>query len=111
MRQIEFTHRYLKDLRLIRRRHLPENELNEVIKKLANDEILDERYHDHKLKGKYSEYRECHIRPDWLLIYKKEDKKQIALLYFNAHGNTFRFVLNFRMRDYFHRFRTFADSY
>jgi mRNA interferase YafQ len=86
MRQIEFTHSYLKDLRLIRRRKLPENELNDVILKLAKDEILDEQYHDHPLKGKYSKYRECHIHPDWLLIYKKEDTKPIALLYLMHTG-------------------------
>jgi mRNA interferase YafQ len=86
MRQIEFTHSYLKDLYLIRRRQLPENELNDVILKLANDEVLDERYHDHPLKGQYSKYRECHIHPDWLLIYKKEDTTQIALLYLMRTG-------------------------
>jgi mRNA interferase YafQ len=86
MRQIEFTHSYLKDLRLIRRRQMPENELNEVIFKLANDEILDERHHDHPLKGKYSGYRECHIRPDWLLIYRKDDTKQLSLLYLMRTG-------------------------
>lgn len=45
----------------------------EVIEKLANGEVLERKYNDHKLKGKYGNYRECHIKPDLLLIYKKED--------------------------------------
>jgi len=73
MREIEFSHSYLKDLRLARRRKLPEDELNVVIKKLANDEVLEAKYFDHQLKGKYAAFRECHIRPDWLLVYRKED--------------------------------------
>ena len=73
MREIEFSHSYLKDLRLARKRNLPEDELNIVIKKLANDEILEPKYLDHSLKGKYAVFRECHICPDWLLVYRKED--------------------------------------
>ena len=45
----------------------------EVIEKLSNGEILEQKYNDHKLKGNYREYRECHIKPDWLLIYLIED--------------------------------------
>jgi len=92
MRSIEFTHLYLKDLRLARRRGLPESELNVIIKKLAKDELLEPKHKDHALKGKYSGLRECHIRPNWLLIYKKEDINNIALLYLmrtGAHSDLF----------------------
>ena len=44
----------------------------EVIEKLSNGEILEQKYNDHKLKGNYKEYRECHIKSDLLLIYNKE---------------------------------------
>jgi len=45
--------------------------LNEVIVKLANDEPLPEKYRDHALSGNWKGHRECHISPDWLLVYKK----------------------------------------
>ena len=44
-----------------------------IINKLLNDEILESKYKDHKLIGKYAGFRECHIKPDLLLIYKKEN--------------------------------------
>ena len=44
-----------------------------TIKKLANNEILEPKYKDHKLVVKYAGFRECHIKPDLLLIYKKEN--------------------------------------
>lgn len=44
--------------------------LDAVVNKLANNEKLDEKYHDHALTGNYIGYRECHIKPDWLLIYR-----------------------------------------
>jgi mRNA interferase YafQ len=86
MRSIEFTHLYLKDLRLARKRNLPESELNAIIEKLANDRPLDIKYKDHPLKGKYFGFRECHIQPDWLLIYKKEDAGCLSLLYLIRTG-------------------------
>lgn len=91
MRQIEFTHSYLKDLRLARKKHLPEEELNFVIAQLASDKTLEERYRDHPLKGNYVGFRECHIKPDWLLIYKKEnleqDFKTVKMLYLMRTGS------------------------
>jgi mRNA interferase YafQ len=86
MRELEFTNRYLKDLRLARKRNLPEEELNAVIKKLATDENLEQKHKDHPLKGKYTDLRECHIRPDWLLVYKKEDTENLSLLYLMRTG-------------------------
>ena len=44
-----------------------------IINRLLNDEILEAKYKDHKLVGKYAGFRECHIKPDLLLIYKKEN--------------------------------------
>ena len=86
MRSIEFTHLYLKDLRLARKRGLPEAELNTIIEKLAKDELLETKHKDHPLKGKYFGFRECHICPDWLLIYKKEDTRNLSLLYLMRTG-------------------------
>ena len=86
MRSIEFTHLYLKDLRLARKRGLPEVELNGIVEKLANDELLEPKHKDHPLKGRYIGFRECHIQPNWLLIYKKEDTRNLSLLYLMRTG-------------------------
>jgi len=75
---IRNPHLYLNDLRLARKRGLPEAELNTIIEKLAKDELLETKPKDHPLKGKYFGFRECHICPDWLLIYKKEDTRNLS---------------------------------
>ena len=80
MRTIIVTGQYKKDLKLARKRHLPEDKLNEVILKLANDEELPGSYRDHALTGEFSGTRECHIQPDWLLIYSKEDEDSVSFL-------------------------------
>lgn len=56
------------------------NKLFTVVEKLANDEILEENYREHKLTGNYTGCRECHIEPDWLLIYEKVDDNLILIL-------------------------------
>ena len=63
----------------------------EIIEKLSKGEVLEQKYNDHKLKGNYSEYRECHIKPDLLLIYKK--KKDILILTYvdlGSHSELFK---------------------
>lgn len=59
--------------------------LKDVVDKLANDEILESKYKDHALKGNYVGFRECHIKPDLLLIYRKN--KNILELYLASLGN------------------------
>jgi mRNA interferase YafQ len=87
---LEFTKQYLKDLRLARKRDLDENKLNAVIHKLVDGEILDDKYKDHALKGNYNGYRECHISPDWLLIYMKNiSLKIISLIRTGNHSDLF----------------------
>ena len=54
--------------------------LEEVIEILANGETLPEKYNDHNLTGDYSDCRECHITPDWLLIYKISNDELILYL-------------------------------
>ncbi len=82
MYSIEFTNKYLSDLKLARKRKLDESELNKVIQHLSScDEPLAKKYNDHNLTGNYKGYRECHIKPDWLLIYNKEKQLKILKLY------------------------------
>ncbi len=80
MYSIEFTNSYLKDLKKARRRGLDEDLLDDVIFKLANDIELLQKNRDHALKGDLKGYRECHILPDWLLIYKKKDTLKLLIL-------------------------------
>ena len=64
--------------------------LNEVIKKLAQDIQLPEANLDHPLKGQYKGCRECHIQPDWLLIYSKEDRiNLLSLVRIGTHSDLF----------------------
>lgn len=80
MRTIKFTGQYKKDLKLARKRHLPEEKLNDIIFKLANDVELPDSNRDHALSGDYVGTRECHILPDWLLIYSKDDSETIKII-------------------------------
>lgn len=74
------SNQFKKDLRLAQKRGYDINRLKEVVLSLANGETLDTKYRDHFLSGNYSEFRECRIQPDWLLIYQIKDKKLILFL-------------------------------
>ena len=61
-----------------------------IITKLANGEILEPKHNDHKLTGQYEGFRECHIKPDLLLIYKKEERILIlTCLAIGSHSELF----------------------
>jgi len=71
VRQIVQTAQFKKDLKrvAISGRHQA-SELFEIVSKLAKDECSADRHRDHALTGDWRYHRECHVRPDWLLIYK-----------------------------------------
>ena len=88
--ELEYGNRFLKDLKLAKRRGLDLNELKVVIDMLQEDKPLTAKYHDHALTGNYKGYRECHINPDWLLIYnKKETIRVISLYRTGTHSDLF----------------------
>ena len=90
MYSIEFTRQYLKDLRLARKRQLDESKLNEIIFILSQGKTLPPKNKDHVLTGNYSGFRECHIQPDWLLIYSIDNKIQIIrLVRTGSHADLF----------------------
>jgi mRNA interferase YafQ len=68
--ELETTARYRKDRRLMRKQGLDLSLLDAIIKKLQNEETLAPKHRDHPLQGNYTRHRECHITPDWLLIYR-----------------------------------------
>ena len=67
MLTIKKTTQFKKDLKRILKQGYDIKELEYVIEKLANHMKLEERYYDHQLSGKLKDFRECHIKPDWLL--------------------------------------------
>ena len=77
---IEKKKEFKQALKRCRKRGKNIDLLDNVIYELACGNKLDEKYNDHNLHGKYREYRECHIEPDWLLIYKIEKGKLILTL-------------------------------
>ncbi len=79
--EIKFTTQFKKDMKLAKKQHKNLDELFSVIDKLANDIPLEAKYRDHNLTGNYVSYRECHIEPDWLLVYKKEAEVLVLILY------------------------------
>lgn len=80
MYSIFSTSQFKKDLKKAQKSGLDNKELKSVINCLARGEELDVKYRDHLLTGNYKGYRECHIRPDWLLIYKIEANKLLLVL-------------------------------
>lgn len=73
MYTVKPTSKFQKDLKKAEKRGYNLSLLTEVISILAKGESLPEKYLDHPLKGNYRDCRECHITPDWLLIYRKKD--------------------------------------
>ncbi|WP_297979764.1 type II toxin-antitoxin system YafQ family toxin [uncultured Oscillibacter sp.] len=80
MLEIVMSNRFKKDLKLAARRGYNFELLDEIVNKLANRELLPEKNRDHALSGDYTGCRECHIAPDWLLVYQVEDKELILYL-------------------------------
>lgn len=78
--EIERTPTFKKDFKLDQKQGLDLNKLKEIIILLANGELLPPKNKDHQLKGNYKGHRECHIEPDWLLIYKIQDDMLILTL-------------------------------
>mgnify|MGYP001027806680 CR=1 FL=1 len=67
---VQFTSQFKKDLKLAKKQHKNLDKLFSVINTLANGETLNAKYKDHDLMGNYKGTRECHIEPDWLLVYE-----------------------------------------
>ena len=69
MLKLVTTNQFEKDLRRMMRRGKDKEKILQVMQKLLNEERLEPAHRDHKLKGPLAGRRECHIQPDWLLIY------------------------------------------
>ena len=88
---IQFTNQFKKDLKLAKKQGKDLDKLFEVINILANGEKLDTKFKDHDLSGSYKGTRECHIEPDWLLIYEIVNNTLILMLYrLGTHSELFK---------------------
>ncbi|WP_347232419.1 type II toxin-antitoxin system YafQ family toxin [Helicobacter sp. MIT 05-5293] len=70
MYRVDFTSAFKKEYKKFAKLRKAKA-IDTLIQSLANNEVLDKKYNDHALKGEYQGFRECHIEPDLLLIYKK----------------------------------------
>ena len=91
MLSITRSNRFVKDLRLAIKRGFDVQKLNEVVSTLASQKKLDPKYKDHPLLGNYDDFRECHIEPDWLLIYRiDEEELELYLFRTGTHSDLFK---------------------
>ena len=90
MLEVKITSKFKKDYKLIKKRELNVNLLKQVVFKIANEIPLEEKHKDHELTGEYKGFRECHIQPDWLLIYLIEDQTlTLTLTRTGSHADLF----------------------
>lgn len=90
MLDVVYTSQFKRDYRLAMRRHLDITKLDAVIELLANKEQLSPQYRDHQLSGKWAKYRELHIEPDWLLVYRiDQDVLVLTLSRTGTHSDLF----------------------
>ncbi|MCL2198933.1 MAG: type II toxin-antitoxin system YafQ family toxin [Defluviitaleaceae bacterium] len=82
--------KFRKDRKRIKKRGYDLTLLENVVEKLANGKPLPEKHKDNQLKGNLSEFRECHITPDWLLVYRiKQDVLELWLMETGTHSDLF----------------------
>lgn len=77
---IIWTNQFKKDYKMAMKRHLKIEFLDDIIRKLSNGEELSKKNSDHALTGNWIGYRECHIQPDWLLVYRIENDLLVLTL-------------------------------
>lgn len=90
MYTVKPSSRFKKDLKVVVKRGYDINLITNVIKLLSTGSPLPEKYKDHVLTGNWINYRECHITPDWLLVYKvDEDILVLTLTRTGSHSDLF----------------------
>ena len=86
--QIVLTAQFKRDYKLAKRRHYDIAELKRIVDKIANREPLPPKNRDHALHNNYEGFRECHIAPDWLLVYQIiEDTLVLSLARTGTHSD------------------------
>ena len=89
--EVKFTSQFKKDLKLAKKQNKDLDKLFEVVNTLADGGTLDSKYRDHDLSGDYKGARECHIEPDWLLVYEIREDVLVLMLYrLGSHSGLFK---------------------
>ncbi len=88
MKDLRLRTSFKRDVKRISKRGYDLDRLQAVIEFLRHGEVLDETYRDHPLKGEWTSFRECHIGPDWLLIYQATDD-EVLLARTGSHADLF----------------------
>ena len=89
MRTIERTGKFKRDYKREAKgphRAILESDFLNVLTALATDQPLAEKHRDHALSGEWKDYRDCHIRPDLVLIYRKPDDRVLQLVRLGSHS-------------------------
>ena len=89
MKTIRRLKQFKKDVKHMQKTGQNMAMLTQTIEKLANDETLESEYHDHALVGNYQGYRDCHLEPDWLLIYQSSET-ELVLVRTGSHSDLFK---------------------
>ena len=89
-REIVWTTKFKKDYKLAIKRHLDIDLLDDIIRALSRGETLPEKNKDHELSGNWVGHRECHVQPDWLLVYRIDnDILVLTLASTGTHSDIF----------------------
>ncbi|MBE8713826.1 type II toxin-antitoxin system YafQ family toxin [Sphingobacterium hungaricum] len=90
MYQLEQTGQFKRDIKLAKKRGFDTRLLDEVVNNLVENGILPVKFKPHKLLGKYKGFWECHINPDWLLIWEQNETiRLITLIRTGTHSDLF----------------------
>lgn len=89
MRTIKQSSQFKRDLKREAKgphRATLKNDFTEIVRALASDEVLAEKYRDHALTGEWKDHRDCHVKPDLVLIYRKPDDEVLQLVRIGSHS-------------------------
>ena len=90
MRKIEFSTRFRRDYKLCQKQGKDMNKLHIVLKILESGEPIPEKYRDHPLSNNWKGYRDLHIEPDWVLVYKEIGETVVVVVTTGSHARLFR---------------------
>lgn len=88
MRTLARTNQFKRDYKKAKKRGHDISKFLEIVTRLASGEKLESRYRDHTLGGEYHDCSECHIEPDWLLIYRLTEE-ELVLIRTGSHSDLF----------------------
>ena len=91
MYTLKFTSQFKRDVKLAKKQHKNIDKLFRVIDMITQGDVLPSNYRDHALTGNYHGFRECHIEPDWLLVYEiRHDILVLTVTRVGSHSDLFK---------------------